>query len=376
MPFLSILRFFTALISLIILAFVVYLAWTWTQGDLVREADGDLVRVREDWRLWTAIALGAFSFLGKAVVVPLLARPDKGEKTFEDRGAGRIVPGANGSQLYVEDIGAATLPTLILTHGWSMDSTIWHYAKKDLSQQFRLIVWDLPGLGRSKGDISLENFAQNLASLVEYSGSERVGLVGHSIGGMTIQTLARDNPAFFNARVAGVALLNTTFTDPLKTMILSPLLQALRKPVLEPVMHLTILLQPLAWLSMWQSYLSGTAHMANRFGFGKYVTRSQLEHVTILSTKNPPGNVQKGNLAMLHWDATGALSNTSVPVLVVGGEKDIVTKPEASKAIAGQARAQLEIVEGVNHMGMLEQAGVYNSSVASFMQKVLTGVKA
>ncbi len=52
-------------------------------------------------------------------------------------------------------------------------------------------------------------------------------LVGHSIGGMTIQTLARDHPELFGREVVGVVLLNTTYTNPLKTMILPRLMQAL-----------------------------------------------------------------------------------------------------------------------------------------------------
>src|SRR3712207_7903763 len=51
------------------------------------------------------------------------------------------------------------------------------------ARHFRVIVWDLPGLGKSKGEISLESFAANLAIIVEHSGADRVGLVGHSIGG-------------------------------------------------------------------------------------------------------------------------------------------------------------------------------------------------
>jgi pimeloyl-ACP methyl ester carboxylesterase len=95
--------------------------------------------------------------------------------------------------------------------------------------------------------------------------------VGHSIGGMTIQTLARDDAAYFNRKVAGTVLVNTSYTNPLKTMILSGLAQAIRWPLLEPLMRLGIVLQPLVWLSAWQSYLSGSSHMANRLGFGKYV---------------------------------------------------------------------------------------------------------
>lgn len=103
------------------------------------------------------------------------------------------------------------------------------------------MVWDLPGLGRSKGPISLENFADNLAEVIEWSGNEKVLLVGHSIGGMTIQTLARDHPALFRNRVAGAVLLNTTYTDPLRTMIMPRFMQAIRWPILEPIMRLKVI---------------------------------------------------------------------------------------------------------------------------------------
>lgn len=372
MPLMSIIRFLTTLLSLVVLGVTIYLAWNWYDGDLIRQADGDLVRVREDWMLWLAIALVAFSSLGKLVMVPLLAKPDRGEPSCEDRNAGQTLNLPNGTSLYVETLGLAAGPTLILTHGWAMDSTIWHYAKQSLGKSFRLIVWDLPGLGRSTGEISLENFAASLATVMHWSDAERVVLVGHSIGGMTIQTLARDNPALFVQHVAGVALLNTTYINPLKTMILPRFMQAIRWPLLEPIMRLTILLQPLAWLSAWQSYFSGTAHLGNRLGFGKYVTRSQLNHVTLLATKNPPGNIQKGNLAMFRWDATGALGRTGVPTLLVAGSLDIVTKPEASREIARQApNATVQVIEGVNHMGMLERADEYNAAVAAFARQAL-----
>ena len=51
-------------------------------------------------------------------------------------------------------------------------------------------------------------------------------------------------------------------------------------------------------------------------------------------TLNPPAVSAHGDLAMFRWDSEMALARTGVPVLVVGGERDIVTKPEASRAIA------------------------------------------
>lgn len=376
MPLLSIVRFLFTLLSLAILAGAIYLLAQWYDGGLlVEEAEGSVVREREHWMLALGLLLLAFSGLGRLVVVPLLARPDK-DRTRPERGTGTVIDSPTGTKLYVESAGAADKPTIVLTHGWSLDSTIWFYAKRDLVRDFRVVSWDLAGLGRSRAatgeGIALPAFAQDLRAVIEWTGAPSVVVVGHSIGGMTIQTLARDLPEFFNQRVAGAVLLNTTYTNPLKTMILAPLAQAIRWPLLEPIMRLAILLQPLVWLMAWQSYLSGTAHMTNRIGFGKYVTRSQLEHVTLLSTRNPPGNIMRGNLAMFRWDATGAVSKVASPMLVVGGEVDIVTLPDAGTTIAATApRARYLRIEGVNHLGFLERADSYNSEIASFARNAL-----
>ncbi len=57
----------------------------------------------------------------------------------------------DGTELHVEIYGPADGPPIVLTHGWGLDSDEWYYARKELSQRHRLIVWDLPGLGNRPG---------------------------------------------------------------------------------------------------------------------------------------------------------------------------------------------------------------------------------
>ncbi|MDB5443713.1 MAG: alpha/beta hydrolase [Phenylobacterium sp.] len=372
MPLLSLTRFLAAIVSAALLAAAGYLLWTWYQGEWTPNAQGLLVQVREPWRLWTGAGLLAWSFLGR-LILPLVLAKSGGRPSRARRGQGQQLGGASGSLLNVERHGPAGAPILLFTHGWGMDLTFWDYAKQDLGNRFQLVLWDLPGLGRSKppasGEISVANFATDLRGLLETLERPAV-LVGHSIGGMTLQTLVRDHPDAMD-RVAGLVLLNTTYTNPLRTMILSRLLLALQKPLLEPMTHLTIWLQPLVWLSKWQSYLSGSVHAGMRLGFGKFVTASQLEHAALLATRAPPAIEAKGDLAMFHWDATGALGRSRKPLLVIGGDRDIVTKLEASRAIAAEAGgAELRVVDGVNHMGPLERADLYNDAIAAFALSV------
>jgi pimeloyl-ACP methyl ester carboxylesterase len=366
MPLIPFARLLLSLMSLVLLGLAAYLLWTWYEGAPVLEIEGDLLRVRDDWRLWIGLGLLAWSAVGRLPTLWLLAGPDRQIPTRAMRGQGEMIDGVDGARLYVEARGPIDGPTLVLTHGWGLDSTIWSYAQRALADRFRVVVWDLPGLGRSRGEITLDAFARNLDCVVAWAEAPVV-LVGHSIGGMTIQTLFRQMAPRDADRIRGVVLLNTTYTNPLKTMIWPGLMQALQRPLFQPIMRLAILLHPLVWIGAWQGYLNGSAHIANRIGFGRHVTRSQLDHNTLLATRNPPAASARGNLAMFAWDAKGALEATTVPVLVVTGQLDIVTLPSAGEAIAdAPVAASLLEVDGVNHMGFLERHAEYNTAIAAF----------
>lgn len=370
MPLILFARVFTSLLSWIFLAVILYFGWSWYQGEPIQSADGDLLRIREDWRLWIVTFLMVWSVFGGFILHPLLAHPDRRILNTARGEDGHQISDANGASLYIETHGQLQAPPLILTHGWGLDSTIWGYAKDDLSHTFRVIAWDLPGMGRSKpgsGGITLAAFAVSLKQVIEQTAEEKVILAGHSIGGMVVQTLARDFPAFFEARVAGVVLINTTYTNPLQTMLFSRLALTLQKPLIEPMMWVTRFLMPFAWFNGWQSYFNGGAHLANRIGFGPRVTRSQLEHTALLTTRNSPGAQARGNLTMFNWDASEALSTFTGPVLVIGGTGDLVTKAAASEAIAKSARSgHLLLVEATNHMGFLEEFEIYNEAIVAF----------
>jgi pimeloyl-ACP methyl ester carboxylesterase len=373
MPLFTLARLLFTLVSLAVLGASGYLIWSWFEGDVVAAYDDALIREREDWRLWTGLALLAWSFLGRFIVLPLLARADRDPLQFQ-RGSGRMIDGAEGASLYVEDDGARDKPVLVFTHGQAVDTTFWTYARRDLGPSYRIIAWDLPGLGKSKHApskaLSVPAAAQNLRRVIAAARAERVVLIGHSFGGMTIQEFAQAEPDLFRRHVAGVVLLNTTFTNPLRTMILSKLALALQKPVLEPMSHFTAWIQPLAWLSTWQGYLSGFAHMASRILFADKVTRRQLDHATLLATRSPPASIELRNVAMFHWHGLES-GPYSVPVLVIGGGLDIVTKLEANERIAADIDgARLMVLEKANHMGPLEFAEDYNTAIADFAEEV------
>ena len=381
MPIITVPRFLFSLISLAILAGAVYLAWSWYEGYDVLYRDGTVRYFRgESWRLYTAIALAGWSFLGRFIVLMFI--PAGQNDPREERGEASVVMAPDGSALHVETLGARDGPTLVLTHGWGLNGTAWWYTKYALAGRFRLVVWDLPGLGRSKppkdGKITIDRFAEALGAVVRSSGSGPVILVGHSIGGMTTQTFWRACPQDLRQQVAGVVLVDTTHEDPLLTMWLSSLWRALRWPVIEPMMWITILVSPLAWLSSWQGYLSGSNQLVMRLtGFGRFATRGQVDFTARLACKGSPGVQAKGNLAMFRWKATEVLPAIQVPMLVLAGTKDIVTLPSASSQITDAApRARLLKIEGAGHMGFMERADTYNQAIAAFAEETFAARQA
>jgi pimeloyl-ACP methyl ester carboxylesterase len=241
----------------------------------------------------------------------------------------------SGASVHVDTFGPADAPPLVMIHGWGLDSTIWRYLRAKLGDRYRVLAPDLPGLSKSKGPqdgvYTLERFADVLASVLQLTGGRPAVVMGHSIGGMTIQTFARRFPEALGPQVAGIVLVNTTYTNPVRTTAVSWLVSALRWPVIEPGCRLLIWLKPLGQLMNWLGYLNGSNHLVTRISsFGSEVTREQVEHATRLTSFNSVAVQAKGMLAMMRWDASEVAAKVPVPMLVVGGKIDILTKLEAN----------------------------------------------
>ena len=300
------------------------------------------------------------------------AQPEE-DPNFERSGAVHSIQRPDGSVLRVESYGPVNGPLIVWTHGWGADSTEWFYQKKAFANRYRLIVWDEPGLGLSKkpdnNDYRLENFAANLAAVLEFAGDRPAILAGHSIGGMTILTLCKTFPALLKRKVIGLILVHTTYTNPVRTTKMAALFTPLEKPVLIPLMYLTIAAWPLAWVLNWLSYINGSAQRStHKSSFAGTETRGQLEFITKYQAKARPDVLARGMLGMTKYDATAALASIGVPALVIIGDKDTTTLPEAGQFIASAIpNAQLATLAPAKHMGLIEHHNRFNELVANFV---------
>jgi pimeloyl-ACP methyl ester carboxylesterase len=313
--------------------------------------------------------------------VSIPTEPEADEDPRSERtGEVHTITRPDGSVLRVECYGPVDAPPIIFTHGWGANSAEWFYQKRHLADRFRLIVWDEPGLGLSKkpdnNDYRLENLAADLEAVLGLAGNRPAVLVGHSIGGMITLTFCKVFPEALKHRVAGLVLAHTSYTNPVRTTQMAALYTAIEKPVLIPLMYLTIALWPLAWLMSWMSFLNGSAERStHKSSFSGNETRGQLEFVTNFMPLARPDVLARGMLGMIAYDATEALGRIGVPTLVFVGDKDTTTKPEAGEFIARHLpKGELVTLSPARHMGLLEHHERFDRRLVEFAAACQTAV--
>ncbi len=284
----------------------------------------------------------------------------RGNNQHAGHESAKILTRPDGAQIHVELSGNPDAPAIVFTHGWGLDRREWSELKSHLGNRFRLITWDLPGLGRStrpsNNDYSLEALAGHLAAVVELAGDRPVTLVGHSIGGMITLTLCRCFPGLLQSRIAGLVIIHSTYTDPTNTTRLATVFKPLERPLLVPLLHATIWLAPIVWLLNWMSYLNGSLHRSTRSsGFAGHETWEQLDWASRRGAQTWPGVAARGMLGMIDYEAGDVLGLIPIPTLVVAADQDPLCTPEASRHMAATIPgAELQILSPAKHMGLIE----------------------
>lgn len=105
----------------------------------------------------------------------------------------------NNSSLYYRVSGKGE--PVIFVHGFGEDGTIWLPFVEPLEAQYKLIIPDLLGSGRSSGStegISIESFAEQLILILDREGMDTCSIIGHSMGGYATLAFAEKYTARLN----------------------------------------------------------------------------------------------------------------------------------------------------------------------------------
>ncbi|PRH87411.1 alpha/beta hydrolase [Labrys okinawensis] len=108
---------------------------------------------------------------------------------------------ASGTHFHVVRTGKG--PALLLLHGWPEFWLAWEPVMHRLADRYTLVAPDLRGFGDSgkpSGPFGPDGHAGDMLALIDLLGIDRIGVIGHDVGGAVMQSLARLAPA----RLAGL----------------------------------------------------------------------------------------------------------------------------------------------------------------------------
>lgn len=119
----------------------------------------------------------------------------------------KIIPSKDGTPISYEIYGTGE-PTLVFVHGWSCDARYWRAQLPYFSEKHRVVMIDLAGHGHSgsaRSQYTMKAFGEDVQTVTEATGSRRIILIGHSMGGSVIAEAARLMPN----RVIGLIGIDT-----------------------------------------------------------------------------------------------------------------------------------------------------------------------
>ncbi len=232
-------------------------------------------------------------------------------------------------------------PVLVFVHGAGGNRFVWGFQKGYFEKRYVPIVLDLPGHGASEGggEREISKYADHVSRFIDALGVQNVFLIGHSMGGAIVQTLAL-RP---DRRLKGIVLVGTAA----RLKVLPEILEGLKNRFEETVRKIA------------------------RFAYSPKAS-PELVAAGIENLLRCPPEVLYGDFcACDRFDATGKVAKIDLPTLVLCGEEDRLTPFGLARELANRIRAStLEGIPEAGHMVMMEAPGAFNEKVEAFVSEV------
>ncbi len=220
---------------------------------------------------------------------------------------------------------------LVLLHGYPLDHHIWDVVAPMLDDTFDLILPDLRGFGQSSTvdtPHTLDDFASDIAGLLDQIGIQETAVAGHSMGGYVALAFANLYPN----RVNGLGMVSS---------------------------------QALADSPERKQGRYDTAAQVNEKGIGVVVeamtpkfTRNvalQAKARAIMEEQNPQGIMNALKAMAERIDASALLTAFNFPVVIIHGEADeLIPVDRAREMKDAIPHDHLVELKGVGHLPMME----------------------
>jgi pimeloyl-ACP methyl ester carboxylesterase len=244
-------------------------------------------------------------------------------------------------------------PPLVLLHGGPTDGREWRRQLQDLSDEFTVVAWDMPGAGYSDDPpaaFTTRDFAECLAAFITALGFERPHLGGLSFGTGLALELYRWHPEIPTSLVLASAYAGWAGSLP-------PGVVAQRKQQMTRMIEL----DPDDWIAAWRpTLLSSSAS-----------NETVAELATILGDFHPAGQRVLLTSGFAEHDVRAVLPEIAVPVLLLYGEDDVRSPRMVAEELHRQiATSRLVFIPGAGHMLNLEAPDAFNDAARGFLRSV------
>jgi non-heme chloroperoxidase len=232
-------------------------------------------------------------------------------------------------------------PTAVLAHCWTGGREVWApVAHRLLRRGFRVVLYDQRGHGSSTvGDdgFTIPRLGHDLRAVIEAAEARDAVLAGHSMGGMTIQSLAAEHLDLVADQVSGIVLVATAASG------------------LSRGRQDTVLQRAVASRSVERLMGRSLGHALVRGVVGRSVSRNHLVMTRDLFCACDPEARLGWLTAMQAMDLREGIARLDVPVTVVAGHRDILTPMSRARELAETIPgAQLVRLPDHGHMLPLE----------------------
>lgn len=274
---------------------------------------------------------------------------------------------ADGARIHVEVYGPEGAPTVLLSHGWTCSTRFWDAQIRDLSAEFRVVVYDQRGHGRTPGadprGYCTDELADDLEAVLAATlvPGERAVLAGHSMGGMTMMAASR-RPGF-REHAAAVLLCNTGSSDLVAESTVLPLRKGrLRTRLTRGVLGARAPLGPVTPLS---KRILKYATMGAGSAPDRVAACARIVHDCPRTTRVAWSHV----LAGLDLDAD--VRELTVPTAVIAGASDRLTPVVHARTLAAALPHCLGLTElvGVGHMSPIEAPEAVGGDCVSWSRR-------
>ena len=242
---------------------------------------------------------------------------------------------------------------VILIHGFAEDGSIWQNQISYLAKNYKLIIPDLPGSGKSPFYpqlITIDDYAECIEFITDKEKISDCIIIGHSMGGYITLAFAEKYPE----KLKAFGLFHSTaYAD-------SDEKKSARKKGIE-------------FIQKYGSYEFIKQSVPNLFAenFRKEHPETVSELIERYNNSNPHSLVSYYNAMMDRPDRTRVLKDFKKAVLFIIGEKDSAVPLEHSMQQSFLPElCYIHILENTAHMGMFESKDRSNKILNEFLKEV------